>query len=501
MSVPQAHAPIAVHGDAALGSRRWTAFACAAFVLLVFACFWPTTASLMQRWEDAVHRTYTHGYLILALSLWLIWRDRSRLAPARAYFPALTLVAAGVVLWLVALRAGLQIVQQGLLPLLALATILTGCGWAVARQLLLPVLYLYCAIPVWDVLNPLLQWISVFAVRALLRIADVPAYFEDNRFQIPAGSFEIAEGCSGLHFFVVAFSIAVLYGAVHRDPLRTRIKLLALALVLAMLTNWFRIFIIVLAGYFSDMQHRLVREEHYSFGWFMFAGAMLLYFLIVRRWPVAAADREPHSARLAEGGASVFKGWAAAVLGLAVGPLWSVLDRNRAADVEEHGLRLDPPGWRAQKPASSWRPEFQGADAEQHYEYSSGQALVEAFVATYLWQEQGKEIAGYGASPIGGLRVVRGAAGGASAPAPWRSTLTEDPSGAHWLVFYAQRIDDQWRSSAILAKLDYGFRSLFDAPLSSMIVLRSRCLPDCNNARSSLQHFISAAFPQENDDG
>src|SRR3989337_4307773 len=46
-------------------------------VVLGFVLFWPTTVSLIEQWEDTVRRTYTHGYLILALTLWLLWRNRS----------------------------------------------------------------------------------------------------------------------------------------------------------------------------------------------------------------------------------------------------------------------------------------------------------------------------------------------------------------------------------------------------------------------------------------
>ena len=51
------------------------------------------------------------------------------------------------------------------------------------------------------------------------------------------------------------------------------------------LTNWCAFFIIVVAGHLTDMQHHLVTDEHYSFGWYMFAGMM--------------ADLLPHRAALA----------------------------------------------------------------------------------------------------------------------------------------------------------------------------------------------------------
>ena len=56
-------------------------------VFLPFLAFWPSTLALAVRWEDIVHRTYTHGYLVLAISAWMLWRDRASLArePSRPF--------------------------------------------------------------------------------------------------------------------------------------------------------------------------------------------------------------------------------------------------------------------------------------------------------------------------------------------------------------------------------------------------------------------------------
>ena len=102
---------------------RRRAFAAIGIVLLTFAAFWPTTSSLMTNWEDTeVERTYTHGYVVLLLAFWLIWRDRASPGPRGALQPLLpgaAVLAVGAVCWLVAYRAGLQIVHQAALPALA----------------------------------------------------------------------------------------------------------------------------------------------------------------------------------------------------------------------------------------------------------------------------------------------------------------------------------------------------------------------------------------------
>ncbi len=469
------------------------AYAAIVTVLLTFAAFWPSTLSLMQKWEDTVGRTYTHGYVVVALGLWMIWRDRARWAAgaAQPFLPAIALLVVGALCWMIVYRAGLQIVHQAALPALAASALLAMFGWRMLRGLAFPLAWLYLAIPVWDAVLPLLNAISVGAVRLMLRIADIPAHFVNNMFELPLGTFAIADGCSGLHFFVVALTISLLYGEINRDGVGTRIKLVAFALLLAMATNWLRIFIIVLAGHLTDMQHSLVVNEHYSFGWYMFAGMMVLYFLVVRRWPAesAAAPELP-----APTGPPIPRGGAiAAILGLAIVPAWILLDSNRASDAQlELAMRADAAFIESTAP-DDWRPKFTGATRELHGSIRGADRPVEAYLVGYAAQRQGEEIVGFDNSLLGeGLRAARGSQ---VAPAPWKEVRATGPTD-EWVVWYSYRLDGRGYRSALQLQLDYGLRSLFGAPAAALIALRARCdAADCAAARETLKHIVETRNP------
>jgi exosortase/archaeosortase family protein len=359
----------------------------------------------------------------------------------------------------------------------------------VLRALAFPLAWLYLAIPVWDAILPLLNAISVFAVRFLLRVADVPAFFVNNRFEIPGGTFEIADGCSGVHFFLVALTVSLLYGEVNRDSTRTRVKLVVFALLLAMATNWIRIFIIVVAGYLTDMTHSLVVNEHYTFGWYMFAGMMVMYFLIVRRWlapearPIAAIDT----------GCSAIprRGVAVAALGLALAPLTLLADSNQATPAQlQLAMRA---GSGAINPAATpgWQPVFPNADAT--FTGVSGDA--EIFVAGFASQGQGKEVAGFSTSLLGEtLRRARSSRG--DVPAPWSESAAVDENGRRWLLWSAYRMDDRWYRGALGLQLEYGIRSLAGAPAAAIVALRARCdSDDCAGARRALLQFTETHYP------
>jgi exosortase len=457
-----------------------------AILLGTFVALWPTTLSLAVRWTDTVNRAYTHGALVVALCCFLIWHQRDALARVvlRPSWIALVPGLALGVAWLILLRAGIQVGHQALLPLIAFCAIWAAFGRAAMRCLWLPVLYAFFTVPVWDVFNPSLQWLSAFAVRGLLSLADIPVYFDGLNFQIPAGVFEIAGGCSGLHFFIVGIAIAVFYGELHRDRLATRMRLVALAVAFALVTNWLRIAIIIVAGHLTDMRHYLVSGEHYSFGWAMFAVAMTIYFLIVRRWEAGGAGTAPVTApdyTLAPAGVAL------AVATLAVPGLWQVFDTNRAPSSSAPGpvavTRWEEVAARSEPRAA----EFRDADASEERTFMVNGEPVDAFRGVYLFQEQGHEISGYGNRPQGpDLRII---ANTVSADGKWREMKARYQPDDDWLVWYAFRVGDHREVDALRSQLRYGVASLSGDPVTTVLVLRTRCVPDCGSARARLAQF------------
>jgi exosortase A len=478
---------------AAARSQKFRAIVAMSLVVLGLLLFWPTTASLIEQWQDTVRRTYTHGYLIVAITLWILWLNRtswSRLEIRPSPLAALAVVVAGVV-WLIAYRAGLRIAHQALLPAMIFGAFTACYGFSAARRNLLPFGFLYFAVPLWDALNPLLQSASTFAVRILLRTVGIPAYFSGNTFTLPAGSLEIAGGCSGLHFFIVGVAIAVLYGELNRDSLRTRVRLVVLAAVLAMLTNWLRIFIIAVAAHLTDMQHYLVSEEHYTFGWIMFAGTMVVFFLIVRRWPLPVEQSDAAAETLPGAGSISWRGAALALGSLLAAPIWLMADDNTVA--LENPPQLLPPlvnEWSTQAVAGDdWQPVFSGADVIQRAAYSKSATTIEGFAALYASQYQGKELIGFSNSVSGESMTVRRRASGAGLAA-WMEMEATDARGEHWLLWYAYRLDQQWHDRTLPMQLQYGIRSLTSAPLSAVVALRTLCAEDdCSAARTTMREF------------
>src|SRR5690606_9423413 len=120
--------------------------------------------------------------------------------------------------------------------------------------LVVPLALLWFISPVWGSLTGPLQYISVVITKFIMQLTHIPVYVDGNFVQIPQGVFEIAEGCSGLRYFIVSLALSTLLCHLHLRKLKNMILLTLCAVVGAILVNGIRIVLIILIGYYSDMQ-------------------------------------------------------------------------------------------------------------------------------------------------------------------------------------------------------------------------------------------------------
>jgi len=468
------------------------------FLLAIVALYWPVPQVLVGLWLDGERTTYTHGFLVAAVSAWLLWRGRTLAgAPdARPISPALlvmtvaalSLLALG---WQISYRAGIALATELLLlPILWLA-VLAVFGRNAARAVALPLAFMLFAIPLWDALTPLLQSASIFASRMLLRTVGVPAYFEDNRVSIPEGTFQIEGGCSGLHFFLVALAVAVTIGELRKDHWALRLRWLFVAALLAVLLNWLRIFIIILAGHLTQMQTYLVRESHYGFGWCLFTLVLVALFLMERRTPMRPRPDIPAEGPVVQSRPSV--AWRVAATASVLFPTLA----NAISDVRQSPAMAGASvpavrGWsQVSAEASTWKPQQIGSDAHIHVAYQQPGADLELFSALYADQRVGKKLGGQANRPQGDAEVIERTQASV-AGIPFTSLLVHqgDRRAIVWITY---RVGGESFPDATAAQLWYSWRTLFGlhSSLSSVLMLRASCGPDCVAARTTLEKFIA----------
>jgi exosortase len=468
---------------------------------LALALLWPTTRTLLDEWGDTDNLTYTHGWLVALLCLWLVLRACAELDLTRieVSWNMLLPLAIGSVLWLVLLRASIEVAHQALLPILLWLACRVALGSAAARALLFPAMFLYFAIPIWSQGNEILQQLTVIAMRVVLPVMGVSAYFDGHIVHIASGVFEIAGGCSGLHFFIVALAIAALHGELHRDPLRVRILLLVLAGGLAILANWVRVATIIVAGYLTDMQHFLVSVDHYYFGWVVFAIAMACFLFIANRLPVsdgspaansfAPQSREPGVSRLVTG-------VLAAVAAVSVGPAWA-LAQSTLSDARQSAEGAAPVEPIEQ---GEWQPVFRGADVINRGQRMIGERRVDTYAAEYWTQRQGKELIGGGNSVAGANAGIVRRTRTETPQGPVRELVVRGADDAPALLWYFYEVDAARLTMPLAVQLVYGVKSLVSAPIARVTALRAVCESDCVVERAVLAEALAQSSGLEKED-
>jgi exosortase A len=244
-------------------------------VLLLGAVFGTEVEAAVRTWN--ISTAYNHCFLIIPITLYLLWDRRDDLAgiPARAMPSVLLpgLLLAGV--WLIAERLGImegrQLAAVSFAELLFLAVLGKRLWWAMAG----PLLYLYFLVPFGEFLTPKLQDITTWFISHGLRILGIPAFIDGYVIEIPQGSFFVAEACAGLRFLIASIAFGFLYALMmYRSPLR-RGLFISVSVVVPIIANGFRAIGIVYLGYLLG-NAQAAAADHVIYGWLFFSAVILI---------------------------------------------------------------------------------------------------------------------------------------------------------------------------------------------------------------------------------
>lgn len=362
-----------------------------AFVLAwVFAVYASTTYSMVAIWERS--DTFAHGFVIVPIFLYLLWREReahATITPA-PYLPALLVVFALGAIWLVGTRLRVNSVAQ-----FAMIAMIPGALWAVLgtgalKRLGFPLAFLFFAVPFGEFLIPhMVDWtadVLVFSVRA----SGVPVYREGNFFAIPTGRWSVVEACSGLRYLIASFMVGCLYAYLSYRSTVRRATFIVLSLVVPIVANWIRAYMIVMLGHLSG-NRIAVGADHLLYGWVFFGIVMAILFWAGARWRDAphplvtpSGSVTSHSASLPPRGMA----WPVLVGTLALTAIFPVLDSQLGQASKATTIALDPiagrNGWIAAPEAlSNWRPDVANATVELAQTFVKDGSRVGLFIAFY----------------------------------------------------------------------------------------------------------------------
>ncbi|MEO1766713.1 exosortase A [Thiobacter aerophilum] len=378
-------------------NRPWprAAWLTLAGVVVLFFIYWSTVASTVAIWRRS--ETFAHGFLIFPISAWLIWQRRREIAALTPVpdWRGLILLAVLGLAWLAAEVARVLVIQQLALVAMVPALVFTLLGWRITWAMAFPLAFLLLAVPMGEFLiPPMMEFTADFTVAAL-RLTGIPVYREGTFFTIPSGNWSVVEGCSGLRYLIASFTLGTLYGYLTYRSLKKRLLFALASIVVPIIANGLRAYMIVMIAHLSDMRLAL-GVDHYIYGWVFFGVVMLLLFWIGSFW--REDERVKPAPPVVEYGWGLPGGLkpmlAASLIIAGFWPAYAAYVEGLAPN--NLAVRLQAPagrnGWRLVAPVTDWRPEYKGMDASLHQTYGKDGRVVGVFLAYYRYQRQDAEL-------------------------------------------------------------------------------------------------------------
>jgi len=491
-------------------AERLPVYGVAAITLAVLAVYHGTFFSMVETWIRS--ETFAHGFVVIPVFLWLVWRERGVLAsiPLKPFWPAVLLVAFLGFSWLLGESASVLSVSQFAMTLMIPAIVWAAFGTRLLRALAFPFLFLMFAVPFGEIFIPsMINWTADFTILAL-QISGVPVYREGNNFIIPSGMWSVVQACSGIRYLIASVVAGVLYAFLTYRSARRRLIFIAASAAIPIIANWLRAYMIVMLAHLSD--NRIATGvDHLIYGWVFFGIVMLPLFWFGACWreddpparslstrgPVAVAPR-PSNAVIA-----------ALALALGAGLSWALAPR--ALDTgDAHALRLAPVearnGWEAVAGRGiRWTPNFHGWRDLRNDQFVKGGTPVGVYVGYYAGQVQGQELIASGnellqldaPSPAfleagTGAREVRA---GDNALAVRTARLNGLRRGS-MLVWHWYWVDGQWTTSPYVAKALLARSNLLGrGDDSAVVVVYTPTDGVGDGAQRTLEAFVTDMLP------
>ena len=476
-------------------------------LVTILLLFRETGLAMVDVW--AHNGTYAHGMIVPPLTVWLIWRMRDRLAllaPKPGYLAVFLLAAAGAV-WLLGEVATVKVIPQFALVCILVLAVVAVLGWQVARAIVFPLLFLLFAVPFGDFTQPkLMEWTAKFTVLGL-RITGIPVYSEGQNLVIPSGSWSVVEACSGVRYLIASVTVGTLFAYLTYHSLRRRLIFVGFAILVPIVANWARAYMIVMLGHLSGNK-LAVGVDHLIYGWVFFGLVIMAMFWIGARWredelPPTEPGPLPSRAAVRKDSA-VWMAAAATVLVAAVWPLaqWQ-LDRGTVASVSQLAPLGPIAGWQTTQPGVlDWRPRFENYAASTQTAFEKDNGVAGLFIGYYRNQDQQHKMITSTNVLVTTDDPFWAKLGSAKREIEWnrqrldvRTAELRGPVSARLLVWQWYWVDGRWTASDFLAKAYTVLSRLRGKGDDSAVIILYALPSRTEQADTILQDFARAAAP------
>lgn len=489
-------------------------YALAAALTCTLLLYANTGIAMVNIWRRS--DTFAHAFLVIPITVWLVWRQRAALAAqvATPSFKTLWVLACAALLWLLGdLSDANSLTQLAFVALLVLSVPLLF-GWTISRAIAFPLGFIFFAVPIGEFLIPqLMEWTAEFTILAL-RMSGIPVYREGLQFIIPSGSWSVVEACSGVRYLIASLTVGTLFAYLNFQSNRRRIVFALFSLVVPVVANWLRAYLIVMLGHWSD--NRIASGfDHLIYGWVFFGIVILAMFMVGARWsegmgsePVLSTSVPTPQQLTSNAMLWTAAGCMALLVAIPQGVTWAI---GRGAGPDQ--VQISAPvalaeDWQARPDAlSEFKPNFPDASAEVNTSYSSQSRVVGLYLGYFRNQNHKRKLISSSNAlvRVGERNWTQGARGNRILPiggqmvtlrtADVGKSAAMDPTGkTHLMVWQFYWINGQITANDYLAKAYGALSRLLGQGDDAAAIIVYTENTDRATAEDALGSFLSANY-------
>ncbi len=267
-------------------------------ILAVALCYSTSILTLGKRWvlwdQDLAHSLPTIALMFILLGKHNFITTTEKITKTSWYWLQLIALFGCSLLWYLFESLSISLPAYILIIFILCLFISTSLSTRVMLAALPYIGLTFFTIPIWSELTPGLVELSSTMVGYAVKLSNLTALLDGNNIFLPSGTIYIADGCSGLRYLTVALLMGYTLVLINNYRLVGALTTILLAIILGLTANWLRIYLLVLIGYYTEMQSSLM-HDHETFGWVIFACILVpsIYFAPISK-QMAAATKIPN---------------------------------------------------------------------------------------------------------------------------------------------------------------------------------------------------------------
>ena len=248
----------------------------------VILLYFQTLLRLQGEWDTNIY--YSHGYLMVPLSVWLVWRKWETLStlPVMPSWAGVPVLLAGLFLFVIGVRAEILFFQGVSLLFVLAGIVYCLAGIKILKACLFPIGLLAYMIPLpYLLLDPIgfpMKQFAASATTGILQAFSVPIVADGVYLFMPNYTLVVEDICNGLRSLISMTMVSTVLAYVLLPNILDRWILVLSSLPIALVANILRILLTAVLGYYvsGELAQGFLHELSGLFVFFASLGGLLL---------------------------------------------------------------------------------------------------------------------------------------------------------------------------------------------------------------------------------